>query len=276
MSDKQIIKFIEQVKLESTYKKFIKADIIYKLMSIFNIEFEKQSYSNELKNYLKIALQFYKEYNSNYYNIIIENIKSKKIIINQFNGKPFTNAKKGTAYIRLYGNDGDLYIIVHELAHFIDKTSYPKIIPDKYWFLSETFAFYIEKKLGIWLKSEKYKGLISTRTNNRIYFENKMLEAVENELYYENLFRQKGTIEESDIDIKKIKSIIKYDVPYNIVNYLLQYPLANILSDYLIDNNIIQDDNELAEKCMNLDLYKILEKYQKNLTIYNKKNNHYT
>lgn len=52
-----------------------------------------------------------------------------------------------------------------------------------------------------------------------------MLEAVENELYYENLFRQKGTIEESDTDIKKIKSIIKYDVPYNIVNYLLQYPL---------------------------------------------------
>lgn len=31
-----------------------------------------------------------------------------------------------------------------------------------------------------------------------------MLEAVENELYYENLFRQKGTIEESDIDIKKL------------------------------------------------------------------------
>lgn len=53
-------------------------------------------------------------------------------------------------------------------------------------------------------------------------------------------------------------------------------PIRNILSDYLIDNNIIQDDNELAEKCMNLDLYKVLEKYQKNPTIYNKKNNHYT
>ena len=39
---------------------------------------------------------------------------------------------------------------------------------------------------------KKYKGLISTKTNNRKYFENKMLEAVENELYYENLFRQKG------------------------------------------------------------------------------------
>lgn len=94
-----------------------------------------------------------------------------------------------------------------------------------------------------------------------MYFENKMLEAIENELYYENLYRQKGIIIESDIDIKKVKSIIKYDVPYNIVNYLLQYPLANIFSNCLINNYIIQDDNQLVEKCLNMDLYKILEDY---------------
>ena len=63
------------------------------------------------------------------------------------------------------------------------------------------------------------------------------------------------------IDIKKIKSIIKYDVPYNIINYLLQYPLANILSGYLINNYIIQDDNQLVEKCINMNLYKILEDF---------------
>lgn len=96
-----------------------------------------------------------------------------------------------------------------------------------------------------------------------------MLEAIENELYYENLYRQKGIIVESDIDIKKIKSIIKYDVPYNIVNYLLQYPLANILSNCLIDNYIIQDDNQLVEKCINMDLYKILEDYSASTKIYN-------
>lgn len=88
-----------------------------------------------------------------------------------------------------------------------------------------------------------------------------MLEAIENELYYENLYKQKGRIVESDIDIKKIKSIIKYDVPYNIVNCLLQYPLANILSSCLINNYIIQNDNQLVEKCINMDLYKILEDY---------------
>ena len=95
----------------------------------------------------------------------------------------------------------------------------------------------------------------------RIYFENKMLEAIENELYYENLYSQNGIIVESDIDIKKIKSIMKYEVPSNIVNYLLQYPLANVLSSYLINNHIMQDDNQLVEKCINTDLYKVLEDY---------------
>ena len=118
--------------------------------------------------------------------------------------------------------------------------------------------------MEIWLKNKKYKDLISTRTNNRMYFESKMLKAIENELYYESLYRQKGTIEERDIDIKKIKSIMQYDVSSNIVNYLLQYPLANILSDCLINNHLLSNDNELAEKCVNMDLYKILENYLPN------------
>lgn len=78
--------------------------------------------------------------------------------------------------------------------------AHPPIIPDKYWFLSETFAFYVEKKLENWLLNKDHEDLINTRRNNRMYFENKIVEAIENELYYENLYRQKGTIAESDID----------------------------------------------------------------------------
>lgn len=261
MENQQIKKFIEQVKLESTYRKFLKSDVIYQLINIFSATFDKQSYSSEIENPLEIALQFYKEYNAHYYNAIIEKIKSKGIVISQDNSKSFFDTENNKTYIRLYGNDGDLFIIVHELAHFIDKNSNPPIIPDEYWFLSETFAFYIEKKLEIWLENEKYKDLISTRINNRMYFESKMLKAIENELYYESLYSQKGRIDESDIDIKKIKSIMQYDVSSNIVNYLLQYPIANILSDCLINNHLLPDDNKLAENCINMDLYKILENY---------------
>lgn len=264
MKEQQIKKFIEQVKLELTYKKFLKSDIIYQLIDIFNttnVAFEKQNYSCEVENPLEMALEFYKEYNMEYYNTIIKNIQSRRIIINKNIGKSFTDTKNNTTNINLCGNDGDLFNIVHELAHFIDRNSVPQIIPDEYWFLSETFAFYIEKRLENWLLDRGYKDLIYTRRNNRMFFENKMLEAIENELYYENLYKQKGRIVESDIDIKKIKSIIKYDVPYNIVNCLLQYPLANILSSCLINNYIIQNDNQLVEKCINMDLYKILEDY---------------
>lgn len=264
MEEQEIKKFIEQVKLESTYGKFLKIDIIYQLIKLFDSIYEKQSYSNEIENPLEMALEFYKEYNMDYYDIIIDNIENKKIIFRQDKGKSFTDTNNNTAYIRLYENDGDLFNIVHELAHFIDKNSNPPIVPNEYWFLSEAFAFYIEKELEKWLENEKYKGLISTRKNNRMYFENKMLESIENELYYENLFRKRGTIEESDVDIKKIKSIMKYDVSSNVVNYLLQYPLANIISDYFINNNIIQDDSKFVENCLNIDLYELLRTLSSN------------
>ena len=272
MKEQQIKRFIEQVKSELIYKKILKSDIIYQLINIFNtasVTLEKQNYSSEIEKPLEMALEFYKEYNMEYYNTIIENIQNRRIIINKNIGKSFTDTKNNTTNISLCGNDGDLFNIVHELTHFIDRNSKPPIIPDEYWFLSETFAFYIEKRLENWLLNKDYKDLIYTRRNNRIFFENKMLEAIENQLYYENLYRQKRIIVESDIDIKKIKSIIKYDVPYNIVNYLLQYPLANILSNCLIDNYIIQDDNQLVEKCINMDLYKILEDYSASTKIYN-------
>ena len=145
MENQQIKKLIEQVKLESTYRKFLKRDIIYQLINIFNVAIDKQSYPSEIENSLEIALQFYKEYNVQYYNTIIKEIESKRIVISQDICKSSTDTENNTAHIRLYGNDGDPFIIVQELAHFIDRNSNPPIIPDKYWFLSETFAFYIEK-----------------------------------------------------------------------------------------------------------------------------------
>lgn len=264
MNEEQIKSFMEKVKLESKYRKFLKEDIIYELISIFHRDYKKRDYSQNIKNTLELALKFYKDYNEQYYNIIIEGIENGKIIISQDNKKSFVDTNNNITFIKLYDNDGDLFVLVHEFAHFIDKNSNPQIIPDEYWFLSETFSFYIEKKLENWLVNKNYEDLIHTRKNNRMYFENKMLEAIENELYYENLFRKKGIIEESDIDIKKIKSIMKYDVSSNVVNYLLQYPLANIISDYFINNNIIPDDSKFVENCLNIELYELLRTLSSN------------
>ena len=55
----------------------------------------------------------------------------------------FVNTNNGKTYIKLMRNDGDVIILVHEFAHYIDRMLNPHIVPDKYWFLRETFAFYI-------------------------------------------------------------------------------------------------------------------------------------
>ena len=156
------------------------------------------------------------------------------------------------------GGSMDLLIVAKEK----DKDFYQEMNVAGFIFPLEGFAMDYKNKFTLdEIEELRCKDKKCFAVINRMFFENKMLEAIENELYYENLYRQKGIIVESDIDIKKIKSIIKYDVPYNIVNYLLQYPLANILSSCLINNYIIQNDNQLVEKCINMDLYKILEDY---------------
>ena len=192
--------------------------------------------------------------------MILEGFKNKRIIF-QNKEKSFTDTQNNKAYIKLQGNDGDVFILVHELAHYIDRNSNPHIVPDEYWFLSETFAFYVEKKLENWLISDKYNKLIYTIINNRKYFEKRMLIAIKYELYYEDLFNKNGNICDSDIDLKKIKYIKRFDVSSNIVNNLLEYPLANILSNYLINNSLLQNDNELVKTCLNTNLYEVLDSY---------------
>lgn len=260
MKNSQVKEVIRKIKDESQYKKFVERDIIYQLIDIFKCNYNKLNYPIRIKNPLEISLEFYKEYNEKYYKMILDGIDSGKIIITDNSGKSFTNLKNKNAYINLFGNDSDIFVIVHELAHYIDINSNPQIISDKYWFLSETFAFYMEKKLEAWLNHEKYKDLISIRRNNRIYYESRMLTAIEIELYYEELYKEKGIIEENDIDFEKIKILENYNES-NLVNYLLQYPLANILSNYLIQQNIIIKDDEFINICLNVNLYEIIKKH---------------
>lgn len=262
MKERQIKAFIEKAKIESTYRKFVNIDIIKEIINIFNNHYEKKNYPSTIDNPVELALQFYKDYNEKYYHMIMGGIENKKIIISKDKPKSFTDTKNNTTFIRLYKNDSDLFILVHEFAHFIDRNSKPQIVPNDYWFLGEVFSFYMEKKLESWLDNKKYKDLISIRINNRIYFEIKMVKAIEYELYYENLYKEKGNLEESDLDIEKVKYIMRYDVS-NLINYLLTYPLANILSSHLINNGLMKDDNALVEQCMEVDLYTILKDYSK-------------
>ena len=70
MDRKEIKEFIELVKVESTYKKFLKKDIIYQLIENFDGIYDKQNYTKEIENPLELVIMFYKNYNLDYYNKI--------------------------------------------------------------------------------------------------------------------------------------------------------------------------------------------------------------
>lgn len=252
--------FLERVKLESNFHKFLKEDIIYQFIDYFKKDYIKKQYPKNIENPLEIALQFYKYYNKKYYEMILNGINENKIIISDDVEKPFVNTESNKAFIKLCGNDSDLFILVHEFAHFIDRNCIPKIIPNEYHFLCEVFSFYMEKQLELWLHDKKYENLIQIRRNNRKYFESRMLNAVEYELSCERLYKETGKIELDNLDTTKVKSIMRYnDLNVGFVNYLLRYPLANILSEYLIHNQEIKNDADICKICLNTNLYDIMD-----------------
>lgn len=259
MNDSLTKKFIKKVKIESSYKKIVNKDIIANLDNAFSLEINKKEYPNNINNCLELSLEFYKNYDENYYDIILDGINKGKIIILDKNKKSLVDTQTNNVYIKLSENDSDVFMLVHEFAHYIDRSSNPLIVPNEFWFLSEAFSFYIEKKLEQWLDSTKYHDLIVARINNRIFYEKKMLNAIKIKMYYENLYKEKGKLLKSDININDAKLVGKYNVP-NTINYLLQYPLANIISNYLIDSDI-PIEGDFAKTCLDIDLYQAIGKF---------------
>ncbi len=264
MKEGLVESFVERVKLESNFHKFLKEDLIYQFIDCFRNDYIKKQYPKNIENSLEIALQFYKDYNNQYYYIILDTINKNKIIISDNVENPFVDPKSNKAFIKTFGNDSDLFIFVHEFAHFIDRNLNPMIIPNEYCFFCEVFSFYMEKQLELWLNDKEYNNLIETRRNNRLFFESRMLDAIEYELFCEKLYKKSGQIKLDDLNNTRIKSIMcyNYDLNFGLVNYLLQYPLANILSDYLINNQLVKNDNDICKICLDTNLYEALTEFK--------------
>lgn len=64
MENQKIKNFIEKIELESKYRKILKEDLIYQMITIFKGNHVKQNYPNNIDNPLEIALEFYKYYNT--------------------------------------------------------------------------------------------------------------------------------------------------------------------------------------------------------------------
>lgn len=117
--------------------------MIQKLLSLKNEKLEKQEYLKTIINPLAIALEFYKEQSDDNYKRIIEGIQSEQIILLE-KGQSYIDTKSGNTYILLNHEDSDVFCLVHEFAHFIDRNHKPTIVPDSHWFLAESYTFYMK------------------------------------------------------------------------------------------------------------------------------------
>ena len=76
------------------------------------------------------------------------------------------------------------------------------------------------------------------------------LDTVDSE-YYEKVAKQ---IE--NIDLNDLKVLKKYNYD-NLINYLLQYPIANIISNYLIEKKGV-NDIDFVDECLKINLYDLV------------------
>lgn len=235
--------FKKKVKVESTYDKLCTYKEIDKLINYFDVDVKKINYSKTISNPLEKALFYYKKHFPDYYEIIIDGIKSGKILISDKIKQSVTYLDTGESHIKPFNNDSDVFEFIHEFAHYIDLYLYPHLI-SKYRIFSEVVPFYYEKDFEKHYK-RYYSELIRIRKNNRLFYEREMLQVIKYMLDYENHYRLYGNID-NIIDEHKIRLIMDYRSS-NLVNFLLRYPIANLISSYMLIHNI--------EMCQNIDEY---------------------
>lgn len=251
----EVEKFIENVKIESSYRKCITDEAIQFMIKNYPKNYKKIAYKKTIDKPLNIAINFYKEYNIEYYELIKKGLQEKNILIidnSKLKSKLDIETKKSTIYLK--NNDEDIFIIIHELAHYIDVML--KILPEGYGFLCEVISFYMEKVFSN-ESSVKYKDVIKIRNNNRIFNEIQMLEAIKYEYYYENLYKQKHYICNDDIELESVRKILRFGKE-NIINYCLRYPIGDISSYYLI-NRDIKLSSKVCDELMNVDFIYIMK-----------------
>lgn len=255
-------KFKKKVEMESTYNKLLSRKAINTLINYFDVDIEEITYSNTISNPKELALSYYQEYFPEYYKIILDGIKTGKIKIGSDIEKSEV-LEDGKCFIKLNNDDFDLIVIVHELGHYINNNITSKFV-QKHRIFGEVVSFYFEKDFEE-KNIGKYGNLFSARRSHRILSERKMIHAIKYMLEYEDYYLEHGNID-AIIDEKKIKLILKLSSyhcigygEYDTVNTLLKYPLANLISSYMIINDLEMKQNIDEYIIYNIDLFELME-----------------
>lgn len=230
-----IFKFKENVKVQSGYPKWCTNEVINELIEYFDVDIEPMYYGDTIKeSSLDLVLNFYSKHYKKYYPLIIKGLENGTIQIGDDVDKTVCTLD-GVLTIKNYPSDEFLYCLIHELAHYIDCNTKRRIISIDWDIFGEVPPFVIEKKFET-LYEDSYHDIIEKRKNNRLYYEVEALKAIKIMLRYEEYYKKHGSIDDI-IDINEIKAVMQYNGK-NTVNLLLRYPIANLLTEYMILNSI--------------------------------------
>lgn len=254
-------KFKIKVQKESEYTKLYSRDVINRLIEYFDVDVKPQKYEKTISNSKEIALSYYQKHFPKYYEIITNGIKTNAIKISNGNEKSEMQ-ENGECFIKPNNDDYDLLMYIHEFGHYINSNITPKFV-DRYRIFGEVPAFYFEKHFEE-NNIEEYMNLIYCRRKHRITSENRMLRAIKYMLEYEDYYKEHGNIDKI-IDEEKIKLILKLSSyhgigygEYDTVNTLLKYPIANLISSYMIINGIEMSPNIENHFC-DIDLCNLMD-----------------
>lgn len=247
--------FYNRIQIESQYTKKLNNITIELIINKFNYRCEMMYYPVTVENPLKLVLNFYKNYNLKYYQMIIDGINKRKINMNA-SGNYF-DIKNNICNINIKGNDSDIFLLVHEFAHYIDRELKPHIILEKHIILCEVFSYYMELEFEKSLTLE-YSELIRIRRNNRMHSIVNKVKMIELELYYEEEYLKQPSKFTNKINLNDARKLIKGN--NNLVNTYLRYPIGIILANYLQQNRL-RVSSSISNYLYELDIYDIIDKF---------------
>ena len=123
------------------------------------------------------------------------------------------------------------------MAHFVDFKLHKDIINSNayYSFLPEAFSFYIEKEF-IKLVGLKYESIVKIRQNNHYLAIQEKLNNLLLMQKYEKYYLENGSLQ-SNLEISEVQKILDLKLK-NVINNILGYLIGDVVSDYLVQNNI--------------------------------------
>ena len=204
---------------------------------------------------------FYKAYDEQFYEIISFGILNDRILIGDFVKRSHVNVDKKMCYIKTEGNDHDVYVMVHEMAHYVNAILGQKFIDRNNVIYTEVFSYYMERQLDKFLLEKGYHQLVFTRYQNRTHSTCETARSLKNFLDLKRIYETNkfALLFEKD----RITKLLRCDRNYP-AQFYLRYLIGTIYSRRLA---LEESDRPFISRINSLNLDDEISKFRReNLT----------